>query len=106
MNLKTILTRKAGAITDARAERLTGIGIRTSDEIVEERQRKVDSLEEKIEDLLDVSANVDHNAGQEKLTNESFAHTISEYHRYRDELEIAQIKLKVSKRINKSLKSK
>jgi len=105
MNVKQILNRKAGAITKQRAGRLTGVGVRASQDFLDAKQKKVDNLEEKIDDLIDVSANVDHNAGQDKLTNERFSAIITQYHQYQEDLFIAKQKLKLAKRINASLKT-
>lgn len=105
MNLKSILARKAGDVTAQRAIRLNKVGIRVSDNYVEKLQVQADGIEEKISDLLDINANVDHNAGQGKVSNTDIENIILQYHELKEKLYLLNQRIAVASSINEELKA-
>lgn len=105
MNLKQILSRTGDTITAQRAGRLNKVGLRSSDNYVEDLEVERDNILDKIEDNLDISANVDHNAGQCKITNADMTKIIIENHKLREELHLITQRLEVAKTVNAEYKA-
>ena len=103
MNLKQILNRNGENISKNRSTRLYNAGIRTSDDYLNDLQQQVDILEEKLEDLMDITASTDLNAGQVKLTSTEMSSIILKYHSTKEEYYLLTQRLKVAQKVNTEL---
>lgn len=92
-------------ITNQRAGRLEGVGLRASDDYVKELKINVENLEEQREDLLDLSARVDVNQGQEKLSNKKMAGVIKQLHELDEQIFLAKQRLEIAQELNTQLKA-
>lgn len=103
MSLKTILNRAGDAITATRASRLAIAGERSSRLYVDNLKKQLEDVEGEMEDLLDISARVDLNAGSSKLSGKDMEFLVTSYHKKSEERYLLQQKLKVAEGIYKEL---
>lgn len=93
MNLKQILSRTGETITAQRAERLNKVGIRKAKRMLEELEIAKEKLEDKIESARDISASVDLNAMQCKLSNSDMENIVNDIILYEEELHLINQRL-------------
>lgn len=101
--LKSVLNRAIDQITEKRAIRLETVGLRESRDYVEEIQKQVESLEEEIENCMDISARIDINMGQEKLSNSQMREVINNKHKLEEKLFLTKQRLEVALRVQAEL---
>lgn len=104
MNLKEILSRAEGTITESRIKRLNDVGINESDKYVDRLEDEMRNLEERIEECIDISARTDVNRGETRVTNDGMKRLINEYHDLEAKKFLLGRKLEVARSINAKLK--